>query len=195
DRRDDRGRRHVRTPGERDPERDCPVRPTIVRGVGSRLIGAVLGVLALGALAGAAAARPAENAGTLADTYVSAGAPRSSFAHSRTLQVGVHPTRGAYMPFPLGVARDEIASSAPRIYAQGRPGGGKVVVREAAGGWSESVAYTRAPKPGRVLGSATVARSGGWTTVKLATLPGDSGPVGVALTSSRSLTFASRESD
>ena len=162
--------------------------------MGSRLIGAALGALVLCALAGGAAARPAENAGTLADTYVSAGAPKVSFARSRTLQVGVLPMRVAYLRFQLGAPGDAIASSALRIYAQRSPAGGKVVVREAVGSWSESVTYTRAPRPGRVLGSATVARSGGWTTVKLATLSRDSGPVGIALTSSRSLTFASRES-
>src|SRR5262249_56883263 len=134
DRRDDRGRRHVRTPGERDPERDCPVRPTIVRGVGSRLIGAVLGVLALGALAAAAAARPAENAGTLADTYVSAGAPRSSFAHSRALQVGVHPTRVAYMRFQLGGPGGAIDGGGLRVFEQRSAGGGGGECRGGSGG-------------------------------------------------------------
>jgi hypothetical protein len=147
----------------------------------------------LGGLASAATARTAEDVVVVADTYVTASAPKASYTHSRTLVVGARPARVALLRFQLGAPGDAISGAGLRLYAERSPSGGKVVVHGLAAGWKDGVTYARAPKPGPILGAATVSAAGGWTTIRLATPAQDSGLLNLALTSSRPLTFHSRE--
>jgi hypothetical protein len=159
--------------------------------VGSR---ALLAVLAAGLLIVAAGGTAsAETAGPVADTYVSAGAPRSSFGRSTKLLVAPTPKTVSLLQFRLDPLGDEVSSAQLKLYAERSRRGGTVTVRAAGDTWTERVTFRAAPKPGAVLGSATVKPKGGWTTVKLPSLPRQSGVVSLALTSSRPLAFRSRE--
>ena len=162
--------------------------------MGSRSLVAALGVAVLAVASGSASARPSEATPSLADAYVSAGAPRASFGRSRKLLVAARPRTMALLRFRLDPLGDAIAAAELRVYAERSRAGGTVTVRAVADvGWSERVTYRGAPKLGGVAGSAAVSRKGGWTTVKLGSLSRETGFVGLALTSTRPLAFRSRE--
>jgi acid phosphatase type 7 len=163
--------------------------------MGSRSLLAALGaaLLAVVLLGGSASARPAETTPTVADAYVSAGAPRSSFGRAKRLLVAPTPRTVTLLQFRLEALGDEITGAQLRLYAERSRLGGKVTARLVADGWSERVSYRSAPKPGTLLGSARVKPQGGWATVRLGPVPRQSGLLSVALTSSRPVAFRSRE--
>jgi hypothetical protein len=163
--------------------------------VGSRSLLAALGagLLALALLAGDAAARPAETSPAVADAYVTAAAPRSSFGRARKLLVSPRPRTITLLRFQLPPLGDAMSSSQLKLYAERSRFGGTITARLVEDSWTERVTYRSSPKQAAVLGSATVKPKGGWTTVKLGTLPRQSGPISVALTSSKALSFRSRE--
>lgn len=160
--------------------------------MGSRsLLAALTAGLVVVAAGGAASA---ETAGPVADTYVSAGAPRSSFGHSTKLLVAPTPKTVSYLQFRLDPLGDEIAGVRLKLYAERSRRGGNVTVKGAGDAWTERMTYRAAPNAGTVLGSATVKPKGGWTTVKLTSLPKLSGVLSLQLSSTRPIAFRSRES-
>jgi hypothetical protein len=142
----------------------------------------------------AGGAASADTAGPVADTYVSKGAPRSSFGRGTKLLVAPVPKTVSYLRFRLDPNGDEIASVQLKLFAERSRRGGKVIVKSAGNGWTERMTYGAAPGAGAVLGAATVKPSGGWTTIKLASLQADAGLQTFQLSSTRPLAFRSRES-
>jgi hypothetical protein len=153
--------------------------------------------LAVGASAGAGLSAgggaSADTAGPVADTYVSAGAPRFSFGRSTKLLVAPTPKTVSYLQFRLDPLGDELSSAQLKLYAERSRRGGKVTVRSAGDSWTERMTYRSAPNAGTVLGSAAAKPRGGWTTVKLASLPTQSRILSLQLSSTRPVAFRSRE--
>jgi acid phosphatase type 7 len=164
-------------------------------------MGSRVGILAT-ALAAVAVSLPAATASIgaasstgfrpLADGYVSAGSPRTSFGKARTLRLAPRPASRAYLRFRVRLAQGAVDRAVLRVYATG--GRGRLQARAVARrSWTErSLVYARAPRVGRVLASTRFSR--GWKSLDLSALARGGGTFDVALTATGTGGVASRES-
>jgi hypothetical protein len=165
-----------------------------VTGSRVRILAVALAVAAVSLPAAAASSGAASATGLrpLADGYVSAGAPRTSFGKARTLRLAPRPASRAYLRFRVRLAKGAVDRAVLRVYATG--GRGRLQARAVGRrSWSErSLVYARAPRVGRVLASTRFSR--GWKNLDLSTLARAGGTFDVALTATGRGAVASRES-
>jgi acid phosphatase type 7 len=142
----------------------------------------------------AATGPPVQSFAPLADSFVSASAPRANHGLARALEVSVRPHARAYLRFRVGGLRGGVVSARLRVFVVGRPRGTVQVRAVARRRWTErSVSYRTAPKLRQVVASGSA--RGGWNTFEVGRLVRGPGLVELALVSERgSISIASRES-
>jgi acid phosphatase type 7 len=127
-----------------------------------------------------------------ADSFVTAGAPRTNHGRARSLELRVRPPSRAYLRFRIGGLRGGVVSTRLRLFlTEGR---GSVEVRAIARRrWNErSLSYRTAPGLRRVI--ATGPARPGWNSFELSSLVQGPGTVELALVAKRgNVSVASRE--
>jgi calcineurin-like phosphoesterase family protein len=165
---------------------------------GRRLAAGAAAVLASAAVSGACpglavAAVPAQRFTPIADSFVSAGAPRTNYGRARSLDLGVRPRSRAYLRFRIGGLRGGVASARLRVFLTG-PARSILQVRAIAPRrWNErSLSYRTAPGVRRVIAAGS-ARTG-WRSFDIGSLVQGPGIVELALVAERgTVSVASRE--
>lgn len=135
---------------------------------------------------------------TVADTYVKASSPTSSYGGATVVRVDGDPATNAYLKFTVTGQTGTVLRARLRILVVAGSSSGFVVRPVADSTWSESATnWNNAP----VIGSTAIAASGRttsgtWVTLDVTPLVTGNGTVTVALTSSgaSSSSYASRES-
>ena len=162
-------------------------------GSAGRLVAAAVAIAAaLVVTASASAAVPGRSFTAVADGFVSATAPRTSYGRARLLQVRARPAARAYLRFQVAGLGGDVATARLRVFVS--RGRGTLQVRAVARRrWSErSLTFRSAPRLGRLIASARVKR--GWRTFDVGRLVRAAGRVDLALVASNgSVTLSSRE--
>ena len=159
-----------------------------------KLVGGAAAALAVAAVPGsAAAANPVQVFTPVADGFVSASAPRTSYGRARSLELRARPAGRAYLRFRIGDLRGGIVSARLRVFVTGRSRGVVQVRAVARRRWSErSLLYRGAPRLGSVI--AEGAARPGWRSFDVSPLVQRAGTVELALVAARgSVSVASRE--
>ena len=161
---------------------------------GASKVAAVAAAIAAAVVtATSAAAAPSRSFAAVADGYVSATSPRTSYGRARLLEVRARPAARAYLRFRLGGLGGDVATAQLRVFV--RRGRGTLQVRAVASRrWSErSLTFRRAPRLGRLIATARVGR--GWRTFDVGRLVRAAGRVDLAVVAAKgSVILASRES-
>jgi hypothetical protein len=167
--------------------------------VGRRqLTGGALAVLVFAALSGtspglARAANPVQVFTPVADSFVSAGAPRTNYGRARSLRLRARPPDRALLRFRVEGLRGGLLSAQLRVFVTG-PGRAELQVRAVGPQrWSErSVSYRTAPGVRRVVAEGRV--RAGWMTFDVSGLVRGAGVTQLALVARRgTVSVASRE--
>jgi hypothetical protein len=140
-----------------------------------------------------AAAPPAQVFTPVADSFVSAGAPRTNYGRARSLELRARPRDRAYLRFRIAGLRGGVASARLRVFVTG-PSRAYLQVRAIAPRrWKErSLSYRTAPGLRSVIAAGS-ARPG-WTSFDVGSLVHGPGIVELALVAKRgTVTVASRE--
>jgi hypothetical protein len=150
----------------------------------------LVGVLAAPAPAGAVEVQP------VADTYVDARKPRSSYGSARTLHLSSTPVRRAYLRFETPAAIGTPTRAVLHLYLRRRAGGrvGVQSLRQDAGWTERRTSFSQAPGTIRATVRSPRVRRRGWVAIDVTRLIARRRRTDLALTGARRASVASRES-
>src|SRR5215210_414908 len=175
-----RGARHRAWEQRRD--RGVCATLSAVRG-GVILLGAASAVL-LFAIGSPAAAGPAQTFSAIADGYVTAAAPGTGYGRARSLRVAKKPAARAYLRFRIARLQGDVAAATLRVFVTSRSRATLQVRAVAPKPWNEqSLRYRGAPRLGRVVATAGVAR--GWRSIPVSGVVPGTGTIDLALVAKR----------
>jgi chitodextrinase len=119
--------------------------------------------------------------GPVADTYVDASNPSTSYGSGTALRLDGSPLRTAYLRFDVQGVSD-FSSATLRLYVASNTSSGFDVRPVAGDSWSETMTYDTAPAFGGVVASSGPVAAGTWVDLDVSSLVSSNGPVSMALT-------------
>jgi hypothetical protein len=165
---------------------------------GRKLAGGAAAALVCAAVSGtspslATAANPTQVFTPVADSFVTASAPRTNYGRTRSLQLRAKPPGRAYLRFRIEELGGGVVSAQLRVFVTRSGRAGLQVRAIAEGRWNErSLKYRTAPALGRVI--AVGSARPGWRSFDIGSLVEGTGILELALVATRgTVSVASRE--
>jgi hypothetical protein len=133
----------------------------------------------------------------VADAYVNASSPTTSYGLLTALRVDASPEINSYLRFNVQGLSGSVTSATLRVYANSASSQGYQVRSVSDNPWGETtIDYNNAPPAGSLLGSSGAFNAGNWITVDVTSYITGNGDINLALTplSNTAISLASRQS-